>query len=229
MTPSRFLAFSFLVLASALLFAAPAHALSAKGILEDGGAVGWVIIALSVVTLALVIEMAVNVRRDKICPPELIDEIDALLEEEEYQEALELCEAEPNFVTTSLAAGLPRISDGYPEVRQAVEAQVGIEAVKLQQHVGWLLFLSNVAPLLGLFGTVSGMIDAFDTIQELGEKVTPKDLARGISAALVTTFQGLLVSIPALFAFQIFRNRAIRIAVDFAGVLEDMTERFRSR
>ncbi len=200
-----------------------------QSILTKGGPIGWVIILLSVATLALIIEFGVNVRADKICPPELIDEVEALLEEDEYQEALELCESEPNFVTRSLAAGLPRLNEGYSKVKEAMEAAAGVEAVKLQQKVSWMLFLSNVAPMLGLFGTVSGMITAFQTIVTLGAKVTPADLAGGISAALVTTFLGLLVAIPAVTAYQYFRNKATRISIHFAEVLEEMTERFRNR
>jgi biopolymer transport protein ExbB len=198
-------------------------------IITKGGAIGIVIIILSVATLALAIEFAVNIRRDKMCSPEVIDELEALLEEDEYQEALELCESEPNFLTNSLAAGLPRLNEGYAKVAEAIENQAGVEAVKLQQKVSWMLFLSNVAPMLGLLGTVSGMITAFNDIVRLGAKVTPKDLAGGISAALVTTFLGLLVAIPAIAAYQFFRNKATRISIDFAGILEDMTERFRSR
>ena len=237
MTKSRILAMALLVLVGTLLIVSPALAQEGDGgqpslfmkIIKGGGVIGIFILILSVATLALVIEFFVNVRRDKLCPPELIDEIEALLEEEEYQEALELCENEPNFLTNSLAAGLPRLNEGYPKMKEAMEAQAGIEAVKLQQKVGWMLFLSNVAPMLGLFGTVSGMIAAFDKIVELGAKVTPKDLAGGISAALITTFLGLLVAIPALAAYQYFKNKATRISIDFAGILEDMTERFRGR
>jgi len=200
-----------------------------ESILTQGGPIGIVIMLLSVATLALVIEFGVNVRADKLCPPELIDEVEALLEEDEYQEALELCESEPNFVTRSLAAGLPRLNEGYAKVKEAMEGAAGIEAVKLQQKVSWMLFLSNVSPLLGLFGTVSGMITAFQKIVELGAKVQPADLAGGISAALVTTFLGLLVAIPAVSAYQYFRNKATRISIHFAEVLEEMTERFRTR
>jgi biopolymer transport protein ExbB len=200
-----------------------------EGIISDGGPIGIVIILLSVATLALIIEFGVNVRADKLCPPELIDEVEALLEEDEYQEALELCESEPNFVTRSLAAGLPRLNEGYSKVKEAMEAAAGVEAVKLQQKVSWMLFLSNVAPMLGLFGTVSGMITAFQTIVALGARVQPSDLAGGISAALVTTFLGLLVAIPAVTAYQYFRNKATRISIHFAEVLEEMTERFRNR
>ena len=198
-------------------------------VLTKGGAIGILIMLMSVATLALIIEFAVNVRSEKICPPELIDEVEALLEEDEYQEALELCESEPNFVTRSLAAGLPRVNEGYQAVKEAMEAAAGIEAVKLQQKVSWMLFLSNVSPLMGLFGTVSGMIIAFNVIVSMGAKVTPALLAGGISAALVTTFLGLLVAIPAVSAYQFFRNKATRISIHFAEVLEEMIERFRTR
>jgi biopolymer transport protein ExbB len=200
-----------------------------QNIIEGGGTIGLVIILLSVATVALIIEFGVNVRADKICPPETIDEIEALLEENEFQEALELCESEPNFVTRSLAAGLPRINDGYAKIKEAMEAAAGIEAVKLQQKVSWMLFLSNLAPMLGLFGTVSGMIEAFDMIVAKGARVTPADLAGGISAALITTFEGLLVAIPAVTAYQYFRGKATKISIHFAEVLEEMTERFRGR
>ena len=228
----RFLiVFIGLLLVASVAFAPEAQAAEKEGfvtsVLTKGGAIGWVIILLSVATLALIIEYGVNVRADKICPPETIDEVEALLEEGEYQEALELCESDPNFVTRSLAAGLPRINDGYVQIKESVEAAASIEAVKLQQKISWMLFLSNVAPMLGLFGTVFGMIKAFNTIVELGGNVQAGDLAGGISAALVTTFLGLFVAIPSVAAYQYFRNKATRISIHFADVLEEMIERFR--
>ena len=236
---SKFHAFLLIAVVFAAMFAFPSMAFAqeevveeksfVESVLKDGGAIGILIMLMSVATLALIIEFAVNVRAEKICPPELIDEVEALLEEDEYQEALELCESEPNFVTRSLAAGLPRVNEGYAAVKEAMEAAAGIEAVKLQQKVSWMLFLSNVAPLMGLFGTVSGMIAAFNVIVTLGAKVTPAALAGGISAALVTTFLGLLVAIPAVSAYQYFRNKATRISIHFAEVLEEMIERFRTR
>lgn len=219
-----------LLLLAAVVFAPDAHAKSfMEAVITDGGAIGWVIILLSVATVALIIEYSVNVRADKICPPEIIDEVEALLEEDDYQEALELCESEPNFVTRSLAAGLPRINEGYLAVKESVEATASIEAVKLQQKIGWMLFISNVAPMLGLFGTVYGMIEAFNVIVEKGANLAPADLAGGISAALVTTFLGLFVAIPAVAAYQFFRNKATRISIHFADVLEEMIERFRGK
>ncbi|MCA9314321.1 MAG: MotA/TolQ/ExbB proton channel family protein [Planctomycetes bacterium] len=230
MSKTNFFVVIGLLLLAAVAIAPDAHAKSfMESVIMDGGAIGWVIILLSVATVALIIEYSVNVRADKICPPEIIDEVEALLEEDDYQEALELCESEPNFVTRSLAAGLPRINEGYLAVKESVEATASIEAVKLQQKIGWMLFLSNVAPMLGLFGTVYGMIEAFNVIVEKGANLGPADLAGGISAALVTTFLGLFVAIPAVAAYQFFRNKATRISIHFADVLEEMIERFRGK
>jgi len=200
-----------------------------KQILRDGGTVGWIIIILSVATLAVLIEAAVNVRRDKLCRPELIDEIEALLEEDELQEALELCESEPNFFTNMMGAGLSRASLGFDEMKTAMENRGGIEVTRLMQKVGWILWLSNIGPLLGLFGTVTGMIAAFNVIKALGAAVTPADLAYGISSALITTFDGLVVSMPAVTAYQYFRDKVTRIAIDFGTIGEDMIQRFRGR
>lgn len=211
--------------------AQPAHdfsgSLTMEDILRDGGTVGWLIIVLSVATVALIIECGVNIRRDKICRPELIDEIEALLEEDEVQEAMELCESEPNFFTNMMAAGLSRANFGYDDIKSSIENRGAVEVTKLQQKVGWILWLSNIGPLLGLFGTVVGMIVAFKTIKALGAAVTPTDLATGISAALVTTFDGLVVSMPAVTAYQYFRDKVTKIAIDLGGVAEDMIQRFR--
>jgi biopolymer transport protein ExbB len=238
---TRILAIVALFLVLAVAFAGTASAadadanrlaqgqLTMQQILRDGGTVGWIIIVLSVATLAIIIECSVTIRRDKICRPELIDEIEALLEEDEIQEALELCESEPNFFTNMLAAGLGKASLGYDEMKTAMENRGGIEITRLMQKVGWVLWLSNIGPLLGLFGTVTGMIAAFNVIKALGAAVTPTDLATGISAALVTTFDGLIVSMPAMTAYQYFRDKATRIAIDFGSIGEDMLQRFRSR
>jgi biopolymer transport protein ExbB len=203
--------------------------LTMQQILRDGGTIGWVIIVLSVATMAVLIECSVTVRRDKICRPELIDEVEALLEEDELQEALELCESEPNFFTNMMAAGLAKANLGYDEMKTAMENRGGVEVTKMMQKVGWILWLSNIGPLLGLFGTVTGMIAAFNVIKALGAAVTPTDLAGGISAALVTTFDGLLVSIPAVTAYQYFRDKVTKIAIDFGSMAEDMIQRFRGR
>ena len=196
-------------------------------IIVGGGLVGWVIILLSIISLALAIEHFVTIRRDKIVPPELIDEIEALFEEEEYQEALELCENEPNFLTNILSAGLPKINAGFEAMEKSMEEVAEEETIKLHQKIGWLSLIGNIAPMMGLFGTVLGMIGAFNEITRLGANVTPKDLSAGISTALITTLFGLFVAMPALFFFFMFRNKVIKVSLEITAIAADLVERFR--
>jgi len=196
-------------------------------IIMGGGVIGWVIILLSIVSLALAIEHFVTIRRDKLVPPELIDEIEALFEEEEYQEALELCESEPNFLTNILSAGLPKINAGFEAMEKAMDEVAEEEAIKLHQKVGWLSLIGNIAPMMGLFGTVYGMIMAFNEITRLGQAVQPQDLSKGISTALITTLFGLFVAMPSLFFFFVFRNKVIKVSLEITAIADDLVERFR--
>jgi len=194
-----------------------------------GGWIGFVILFCSFVSLALIIEHIVNIKRDKIVPPQLIDEIEGMFENEEFQEALELCEAEPNFLTNVLAAGLPKINAGFETMKAAMDEAGEEEAIKLQQKIGYLSLIGNIAPMMGLFGTVSGMISAFQTIAQMGAAVTPSDLADGISQALVTTFLGLFVAIPTMIAYFFFRNKVVRVTLEIGAIADDLVERFRGK
>ena len=196
-------------------------------IIMGGGVIGWAIILLSIVSLALAIEHFVTIRRDKLVPPELIDEVEALFEEEEYQEALELCESEPNFLTNILSAGLPKINAGFEAMEKAMDEVAEEEAIKLHQKVGWLSLIGNIAPMMGLFGTVYGMIGAFNEITRLGQAVQPQDLSKGISTALITTLFGLFVAMPSLFFFFVFRNKVIKVSLEITAIADDLVERFR--
>ena len=232
---------SLLFLALAVLFLTAGPALAQSDTVETveqswidayigaGGWIGYVIVLTSVVSLALIIEHIVNVKRDKIVPPQLVDEIEALFENEEYQEALELCESEPNFLTNVLSAGLPKMNAGFETMKTAMEDVAEEEAIKLQQKISYLSLIGNLAPMMGLFGTVTGMIKAFNTIAALGSAVSPSDLAGGISQALVTTFLGLFVAIPSMIAYFMFRNRVVRITLEIGAVAEELVERFRNK
>jgi biopolymer transport protein ExbB len=101
------------------------------------------------------------------------------------------------------------------------------EAIKLHQKVGWLSLIGNIAPMMGLFGTVLGMIGAFNEITRLGQAVQPQDLSKGISTALITTLFGLFVAMPALFFFFVFRNKVIKVSLEITAIADDLVERFR--
>ena len=196
---------------------------------EDAGAIGMFIILISVVALTLIIKEIMAVRRDQLAPPELVDEMEALFEAGEYQEAIELCETEPCYFTNIVAAGLPKLNASFDAMEKSLEEMVEEETIKLHARLSWLSLISGVAPMLGLMGTVNGMIGAFKTIAASKGQATPDVLAGDISSALITTLLGLVVAVPVTTAFVFLRNRVVSYSLEVSAVVEDLFERFRPR
>ena len=191
------------------------------------GFCGIVIVLLSVAGLALVIDFGVNLRRDKLIPPHVVSEIEQLFEQEQYEQAIELCEAEDCFFTRILGAGLAKLGAGFERMTTAIQEAAEEEMTALYHKIGWLALIGTIAPMLGLLGTVIGMIDSFSTIVGKGGAANPVDLADGISKALVTTFEGLTVAIPVLSAYTFFKNRVARIMLELGVITGDLLDRFR--
>lgn len=205
----------------------PQSGITAKLIIEGGGWVGWIIIALSVVCMALAIESVITMRRDKLMPPDILGEIEVLLDDQEYQEAMELCESEPNLLTNMLGPALAKMSLGFAEMKTALSGAVDNEAVRLQQKISWINLIASTATMWGLFGTVVGMVQAFETIAHASGPPEPKALAADIQVALITTLLGLFVAIPAVTYYFYIRNRIVRILIDANGLVDELLERFR--
>lgn len=196
--------------------------------LNKGGLIGWIIMALSPVALALIIEHAVTLRRDKMCPPELVQELNDYFNEEQYEEALELCNVERNFLTNVVRAGLSRLDAGYEAMQQAMTSAAEEEFTNYQLRISWLSLIGNIAPMLGLLGTVQGMIGAFGKIAYM-TVVKPSVLAYNINVALVTTFQGLTVAIPVMCAYQYISNRIVSNVLHSGNTVGELMDRFRGK
>ena len=196
--------------------------------IENAGVIGWVIIGVSVLSTALIIENFISVKRDKMAPPDIIDELEALFDEENFQEALELCEQERTYLTNVVQAGLSKLGHPFETIRMAIREMQEEESVKLFQKIGWLSLISATAPMMGLLGTVSGMFVTFGEIAAAGGSVSPAQLAGGIKLALTTTIFGLCVALPTGAFFFVFRNRVVRTSIEINAIAEDLFERFRA-
>lgn len=221
------LAVMFLATAPLALAQDEKPSMSIGDVVAGGGSVGIMLIVLSIVGLALFIDNFVNMRKQKLAPPDVVDEIEALIEAGEYQEAMELCEAEPSYFTNVVSAGLPRLNASFEAMEKAVEEMAEEEQLKLFMKLGWISLIAAVAPMLGLTGTVLGMILAFKVIASSKGQAEPSDLADNISLALITTLLGLFVAIPMTAAFVFLRNRVVKSTLEIAAVVEDIFERFR--
>jgi len=193
------------------------------------GTVGYLIVLMSVIAGALVIENFMSIKREKLAPPDLLDEIEALFDGENFQEAVELCEQEKNYLTNCVGAGLSKLGHAFETMQTSLREMQTEETVKLFQKIGWLSLLSAIAPMMGLFGTVTGMFKTFSTIAAAGGSVSPATLASGIKMALITTIFGLTVAIPVGIAFYTLRNRVIKVSTEINAISENLFERFRAK
>jgi biopolymer transport protein ExbB len=196
---------------------------------KNAGLVGYIIILMSIVALALIIENFMSIKREKLAPPDLLDELEALFEGENFQEAVELCEQEKNYLTNVVGAGLSKLGHSFETMQTSLREMQTEESVKLFQKIGWLSLISAIAPMMGLFGTVTGMFVTFSTIAAAGGSVSPATLAGGIKMALITTIFGLTVAIPVGVAFYTLRNRVIKTSTEINAITEDLFERFRAK
>jgi biopolymer transport protein ExbB len=194
---------------------------------ENAGLIGYLIVVMSIISVALIIENFINIKRDKLAPPGTIDELEALFDANEFQEAMELCENENNYLCRVVSSGLSKLGHPFETIQTAVREMEEEEAVKLFQKVGWLSLMTATAPMMGLFGTVTGMFVTFGEIARAGGSVSPAVLAYGIKMALVTTIFGLTVAIPVGMFYFILRNRVVKITIEVNAIAEDFFERFR--
>lgn len=197
-------------------------------VIKAGGSIGFFIIGLSMVGVALVIEHFLTIRKDQLVPPDVYDAVIGHFDDEEYEEAMELCAQNPNFFTKTLHAGLNLIGrSSFDQVEAAIAEAADTESLKLHQKIGYISLIANLAPMLGLLGTVTGMIAAFQVIANSEGSPSPSELADSIGMALVTTAEGLIVAIPLTAAFFFFRNRIIRITTEVVEECNELVDRFR--
>ena len=197
----------------------------------SGGPLGWaimsLIIVLSVVMMSLIIEHMVTIRRDRLVPPHLLNELEDMFEEEAYEDAMDLCDRESNFMCRVVGGGLAKLGSGYDRMMISASNASEEEATTLNQKISYLSLIASVAPMLGLLGTVIGMIQAFQKIAIRRGMAQPHELADGISLALFTTCFGLIVAIPALGAYTIFRNRVVKVVQEVDSITGELLDRFR--
>ena len=186
----------------------------------DGGPLVWILLLLSVVTIKLIVQYFLTIRRSQLLPPPTLDRADKLRSASDPSAKLGSFAGDDSLVARTIHAGLIEAPHGGDAVRMAVAETLEQDTANLLRKIEWLNLIGNVAPMIGLFGTVWGMIEAFNGIVQAGGQPQPADLAAGISVALVTTWWGLIVAIPALAAFGFLRNRIDSLTAEVALTAE---------
>lgn len=204
---------------------------------DDQSALGWVVeslgwgyllifLALSFTLVSLLVMNLLASRRENLVPQELVDGFEEKLNEKDFQSAYDMARTDESVLGQVLSAGLAKLSRGYNRALEGMQEVGEEESMKLDHRLSYMALIGNLSPMIGLFGTVHGMIKSFQVIAIAGSTPEPADLAKGISTALLTTLVGLAIAIPALAAYNILRNRVARLLLEVGVSSENLMSRF---
>jgi biopolymer transport protein ExbB len=188
-------------------------------LIRDGGIIGAIIILISIVAVGFIVEHALTIRKERLMPEAVLDQLQELIAQGDLNGAAHVCEDPRNYslATDVILAGIERFQNsefGYAEYKSAVEEAGEEYTARLYRKTDVLSVIGAIAPMLGLLGTVVGMIGAFSTLGASEEPVNPAALGRHIGQALITTALGLVVAIPSMLAFSFFRNKIDSIVAE---------------
>lgn len=189
-------------------------------IVFSGGIVGaimiFILLALSMTSAYLIFDHLMTIRRKDLMPEGLSDQVRQCLISGDITAAQEACNARPSFLSFVLMHGISELEYGWTAVEKTLEDALAEQAARLFRKVEYLTVIGNIAPMVGLLGTVIGMIIAFQNVASTQGTASAPQLAEGIYQALITTVGGLIVAIPSIGAFAIFRNRIDQFVAEAA-------------
>lgn len=207
--------------------AAPEEVVSSNSLFTKVKQGGWAMYPLGILSMsafALTIYNFIALRKQDFFDDEVAGRLGDMLNQLDLAGATELCDQEPSPLTRIVSHGLDSVKGGHVDTelfRQRLEAGSSKELAKPFVVINYLSIIASIAPMVGLLGTVSGMVKAFDSIATIGMG-QPEVLAGNISEALITTASGMLVGIPAMFFFFYFKNQYGNLVADMTMYLDDM-------
>lgn len=190
----------------------------------EGGVLMFPIMAVSIVAVAITLERFYTLRRATIDTREFMDAMRTVLRQNRVQEAIAICDETDAPVARIMKAGILKHNRSKEDIREAIEDAGHLEIPRLERYMSALATCANIAPLLGLLGTVQGMIKAFAQIQHKQGQVNPSDLAEGIGNALITTAAGLTVAIPTLVVYNYFVTRVENMILEMEISSSELVE-----
>ena len=188
---------------------------------------GWAMYPLTILSIGmvgLIVYNSMAVQTSQILQPHLVPDIDKALEALDIEKAKTICESNPGPLTNVIKAGLSRTNPADYDSEQIKEAMEEASAEELSDPyllINYLSIIAALSPMVGLLGTVSGMVKAFNVIKTEGAG-SAQDLAGNISEALITTASGMIIGIPAMFAFFFFKNKYGKITSRIARIIGDL-------
>lgn len=189
------------------------------------GLIGAFILALSIYFVAKVLTLFVELRDQTVAPPELLQETDELIQKRDFRAAYQRLKDSDTFFGNIVSAAIPEMPQGLAEAKDVMDRASEAQTLVLEKKIGVLAVIGTLGPMIGLLGTLKGMISAFSVIAMSGEKLDPASVATAISEALLLTFEGVALSVPAIYFFALFRNRVASISATTTFKADQMLRR----
>jgi biopolymer transport protein ExbB len=194
--------------------------------IRASGWIGLFIALMSFYLIALVVWMFLHYRTPIVAPGELVSDVQELLDKAKYNEAYQRVIEDDSFLGQVLGAGVRKLPAGLDQGRRAMELANEDATMQMEHRTTYLATVGTLGPMIGLVGTVYGMILAFRVIAQEGSSPQASQLAAGISTALFATLEGIAISIPAIYFHALFRNRIARLSLEVGMLAEPLLERF---
>jgi biopolymer transport protein ExbB len=194
-------------------------------IVHTSGWIGGVLFVMSIYFVALVIQLFLELREEVVTPRVQIREWENLLAQKDYQGIYRSAKDQDNELAQLVAAGMPALQTGLSEAREAMDRLAEAITVQMEKRISMLAVMGSLGPMIGLLGTLKGMISSFSVIAMSETQLKASEVAGGISEALVITFEGVALSVPAIFFFAIFKNRVSVLSVQALTMAEEFIRR----
>lgn len=201
-------------------------------IIQKGGPMVYLIILSSILAFGVVLERIYHLNRARLDADRFMEDISNVLKRNKIIEAIEMCNKAPGPIAHIIKAGILKHDRSRPEIKEAIEEAGQLEIPRLEKHLPILATITHITPLLGLLGTVTGMIKSFQIIQQKALSavpVNPGDLAGGIWEALLATVAGLAVAIATYVAYNYLVSQIDSLVYDMERSATDLTNLLSSR
>jgi biopolymer transport protein ExbB len=193
----------------------PAQKSLLRWAIEASGPIGLFLLCLSVYFTALVIKLFMELRLSEAVPAALVERLENAIKERRFQEAYDACRDNDSFLARLVRTGVANLPNGRAEAKEAMSATQDEVVTSMEARISYLAIIGTLGPMIGLVGTIAGMIASFQEIATAaGAQPRPDKVAEGISTALFITLEGVSLSVPAIFFFAFFRNRIAMIAME---------------
>jgi len=188
--------------------------------IEASGPIGVFILFLSIYFTALVIRLFLEYRLSEAVPAPLIEKLDTSIKDRKFQETYDVCRDDNSFLARLVRTGIANLPNGRPEAKEAMDDVAEEIVIGMESRISYLATIGTLGPMIGLVGTIWGMIKSFQELATAGAQAKPEKLAGGISTALFITLEGVSLSVPAIFFFAYFRNRIAQISTEATRVAD---------